>query len=816
MATEDERYRQSSQFRLWSFAPANLQDLRDKTNALAKQQISTRLTPTPEFLTTDEEARLVKFFTVELIRAAQFCELPTEIRSTAAMFLRRFYITNSVMTYPPTELLKTSLFFGCKAEGFYIRLAKLAEKFPNTTSEQILAGEFLLCQGIRFTFDVRHPFRALEGAILELRRRLPGEEARVNKAHARAREILKFSALVTDVYFHFTPSQIMMAALLMVDSGLLDVLLPKPAPPHDDNSPVGANTDMHERILTAVEDCRAMLEDEPPERMTEYWGTPEIVKSMKPLRKKLQKCRDPDRADLVALQRARREQAVKPKKPAPAEPAMFGEDLRDVKRRKVDGDDVFGAKKSPSASNDAMLLSLLLALHAAAAGALASLDRRAGASAWASSADGKYKLSQVAAPALGGSNPGLDTWDLTVADKTGLRQTIKGFGAALLRDLMGPEGLNFNLMRHTVASSDLSADPAYSYDDNGGRVDTGLAGFNLGDRGDAMVSMLAEMRRLQPDLTILGSPWSPPGWMQLDGVITGTTTNNNLNHQYVDAYAQYFVKYLQAYDRGGAHIDAITIQNEPLNSRAQMPTMYIFADESGALIRDNVGPAIKQAGLTTQIWAFDHNTQDYDYPETVVNMNAKDTVQAAAWHCYSGNDPSHWAPLSRFHDQFPDREQYMTECWTAVGTTDWVHSSNFALLPLQNWANGIIAWALGSFTGGGPVISGGDACGICTGLVTVDPSGASYRKEVDYYMMGQFSRFMPKGGRALAGTGSYLFPDGTGIESVATLNPDGTRTVVLQNRYDHDIWVQVSTEGDGKWSGRAYAKAVTTWVLPKA
>jgi len=273
MATEDERYRESSQFRLWSFAPANLQDLREKTNSLAKQQITARLTPTPEFLTTDEEARLVKFFTVELIRAAQFCELPTEIRSTAAMFLRRFYITNSVMTYPPTELLKTSLFFGCKAEGFYIRLAKLAEKFPNTSSEQILAGEFLLCQGIRFAFDVRHPFRALEGAILELRRRLPDEEARVSRAHARAREILKFSALVTDVYFHFTPSQIMMAALLMVDSGLVDTLLPRPAAPHDDNSPVGANTDMHEKILTAVEDCRAMLEDEPPERMAEYWGT---------------------------------------------------------------------------------------------------------------------------------------------------------------------------------------------------------------------------------------------------------------------------------------------------------------------------------------------------------------------------------------------------------------------------------------------------------------------------------------------------------------------------------------------------------------
>ncbi|PNY29237.1 Cyclin CCL1 [Tolypocladium capitatum] len=346
MATEDERYRQSSQFRLWSWSPSSLRDLRRKTNSLAKQQISARISPTPDFLTPDEETRLVKFFTVELIRAAQFCELPTEIRSTAAMFLRRFYITNSVMTYPPTELLKTSLFFGSKAEGFYHRLGKLAEKFPNTTSEQILAGEFLLCQGIRFAFDVRHPFRALEGAVLELRRRRPGEEARIVRAHARAREILKFSALVTDVYFHYTPSQIMLAAVLMVDPGLVEILLPKPQNGNGATDPAGAHAGSHEKTMTVIESCRAMLEEEPPERMAEYWDTPDIVKSMKPLRKKLQKCRDPDRADLVALQRARREQASgKAKKPgATTDAAVFGDgDARDAKRRRIENEDgVFG------------------------------------------------------------------------------------------------------------------------------------------------------------------------------------------------------------------------------------------------------------------------------------------------------------------------------------------------------------------------------------------------------------------------------------------------------------------------------------------
>lgn len=278
MATEDERYRKSSQYRLWSFTQSNLQELREKTNSLARQQIAPRLStdPPPDFLTAEEELKLVRFFTIELIRAAQFCELPTEIRSTAAIFFRRFYVTNSVMTYPPGELLKTSLFFGCKAEGFYIRLGKLAEKLSGTTAEQILAGEFLLCQGIRFAFDVRHPFRALEGAILDLRKRYPDDEARINNAHAKARDVLKFSPLLTDVYFHFTPSQIMLAALQMADPGLVDMFLPEVAEGVTEGAR-GAHTDVREKILGAIERCRAMMEEEPPQRMSEYWEAVRIL-----------------------------------------------------------------------------------------------------------------------------------------------------------------------------------------------------------------------------------------------------------------------------------------------------------------------------------------------------------------------------------------------------------------------------------------------------------------------------------------------------------------------------------------------------------
>lgn len=472
------------------------------------------------------------------------------------------------------------------------------------------------------------------------------------------------------------------------------------------------------------------------------------------------------------------------------------------------------------------------ALYLAVSGTALAAKKRAAAQAWASTADGQHKLDSYDAPALNGGNPGIDDWKFTIKESA-LRQEVKGFGAAVtdatvtafnslpdnlrnqvLKDLMTESGLNFNLMRHTIASSDLSGDPAYTYDDNGGAVDTDFEAFGLGDRGNAMVQMLKDMHNLQGNMTLLGSPWAPPAWMQLDHTLTGTTKNNNLNHDYADAFGEYFVRYLQEYEKQGVKVDAITIQNEPFNSREGMPTMYVFADESGKLIRDNVGPALRKANLDTKVWAWDHNTDHYEYPQTVFKL-ADQYVNAAAWHCYAGNDQEHWQPMSQFHDEFPDAEQYMTECWTALGYTDWQHVSNFNMFPLQNWGNGVMAWTLGSYSSGGPALSGGSACGVCTGLITVDANAGTYNKEVDYYMMGQYSKFMTKGGHVVEGSGSYIFDDGSGLLSVASVNPDGTRTVVIQNRYDHDIFAMVASERDGgSWNGHVPGQSTTTWVLP--
>ncbi|CAK4032391.1 Glycoside hydrolase, family 30 [Lecanosticta acicola] len=461
------------------------------------------------------------------------------------------------------------------------------------------------------------------------------------------------------------------------------------------------------------------------------------------------------------------------------------------------------------------------------------LQERAGASAICTNSNGTYNLSSIAAPVQGAGSPGSEnTWNLAVDDtSSGHKQSVTGFGAAVtdatvtvfnslsssnLSSLL-KEISHFSLMRHTIASSDLSGDPAYTYDDNGGNADPNLTGFGLGARGNATASLLAKMKSMNSKLQILGSPWSAPGWMKLNDEIDGSTNNNSLNDgyltnngaQYSSQFAQYFVKYISNFNSAGANITAITIQNEPLNSQAGYPTMYMYDYEQANLVKYYVGPALKNAKLGTAIWAYDHNTDQPSYPQTVIN-NGGGYVNTVAWHCYA--NPLNWTVLNNFHNTNPNVTQYMSECYTSPDTPwDWV--ANFTMGPLQNWASGAMAWTLGTTPQYGPHLSSG-GCGDCVGLVTV--SNGAYNLNVNYYMMAQFSKYIPQGATILNGTGSYSYADQTGIQSVASLNPDGTRTVVIWNKFSNDVYVTSSMKSGQKWSGNVPKNSVVTWLLPSA
>jgi len=132
--------------------------------------------------------------------------------------------------------------------------------------------------------------------------------------------------------------------------------------------------------------------------------------------------------------------------------------------------------------------------------------------------------------------------------------------------------------------------------------------------------------------------------MKLNHVMIGNTTDNMLNMSYAASYAEYFVKYIQRFAAQGVTVDAITLQNEPLNNASGLPAMYVGAQESTNLIENWVGPALRLAGLNTDIWAYDHNLDVPSYAQTVIN-GAGRYVDTAAWHCYASNNT--WRYVSR-------------------------------------------------------------------------------------------------------------------------------------------------------------------------
>lgn len=186
------------------------------------------------------------------------------------------------------------------------------------------------------------------------------------------------------------------------------------------------------------------------------------------------------------------------------------------------------------------MLFLIAGLVAQASTSPTIRARQSSAQAFASNENLSLRLSEVDAPIQGPGSPSGATWDLTINDSSsGHKQTITGFGGTvtdatvtvinslpgdqrsqLLRELVTPDGANFGFLRHTIGASDLSAPPAYTYDDNNNQADPNMDAFGLGDRGIAMAEMLAEMKDLNSDSYILGSAWSAPGWMKVNRVRT--------------------------------------------------------------------------------------------------------------------------------------------------------------------------------------------------------------------------------------------------------------------------------------------------------
>jgi glucosylceramidase len=394
-------------------------------------------------------------------------------------------------------------------------------------------------------------------------------------------------------------------------------------------------------------------------------------------------------------------------------------------------------------------------------------------------------------------------------------QEIDGFGAAitgstcynllkmsaanrskLLKETFDPtNGMGYSYIRISIGCSDFSMDE-YTCCDTPGIENFAIPFYDKRD----LLPILKEILAINPNLKILASPWTCPRWMKVNNLKDlqpfNSWTSGQLNPQFYQDYATYFIKYIQAMKNEGINIESLTIQNEPLN-RGNSVSLYMTWQEQAAFVKNALGPKLAEAGLKTKIMVFDHNFNYDNIPDQLsypVKMYADPEVaryiDGAAYHAYGGDK----SELLNVHNAYPSKNLYFTEM--SIGT--WNYSFDGDLMwsmrelgigCLNNFSKSVIVWNFMLDEKGAPNRPGG--CTTCYGAVDISSSDyATLDKKSHYYVISHLSKAISTGATRIGTTGYKT----SGLYYTAVINKDGTYGIVLMNENDTSLKVTLADD----------------------
>ena len=411
-----------------------------------------------------------------------------------------------------------------------------------------------------------------------------------------------------------------------------------------------------------------------------------------------------------------------------------------------------------------------------------------------------------------------------VVDDTQRFQEIVGFGAsltdssawliqhmldarqrdALLKELFGREGngLGLSFSRLTIGASDFSRHHYSLNDTPDGTPDPDLKHFSIDQNRGDVIPVARAMLAINPQLKIMASPWSAPGWMK----DSNSLIHGRLLPQYYDAFSRYLLRYVDAYAAEGIPIFALTVQNEPDYEPKDYPGMRLNAPARARLIGDHLGPMIARRGSGPLIFDWDHNWDKPEEPMGVLSDPvAGNYVDAVAWHCYGGDV----AAQSPVHDAFPDKDAYMTECsggdWEPVRSGGLpLQMKNIIIRSMRHWARGALFWNLALDENNGPYAGG---CHTCRGVVTIDSRTGEITRTDEYYALAHASRFVRPGAHRIASSGPT-----DDLDNVAFRNADdGSLVLLVSNSAIQPRRFSVA-HGERRFAYTLPARSVATFV----
>lgn len=401
-------------------------------------------------------------------------------------------------------------------------------------------------------------------------------------------------------------------------------------------------------------------------------------------------------------------------------------------------------------------------------------------------------------------------------------QTIEGFGGAFteasvvnynklskedkkrfLEAYFGDEGLRYNLGRTHINSCDFALGN-YCYVEEG---DSLLSTFSIDHDEKMMIPMIKEAIKTSINgISFLASPWSPPAFMKDNGEMNN---GGSLKKEYYEAWAKYFAKYIKSYEKHGIPIERVTVQNEPMATQTWDSCIYT-AEEEQDFVKNYLGPILRKEGLGhVKIYVWDHNKEEaYNrVREIFSDKTARDFTSGVAVHWYTGD---HFEALEIIRQLYPEKEILFTEgCveyyrYADAGEIQKAEMYAHDMIGnLKYGANGIIDWNLLLDEEGGPNHVGN----FCAAPIML--AGDSFEKKLTYYYIGHLSRYIKKGAKKIATT---RYTDM--IETVAFINPDGERVLIILNKQDKPVEVTVRENGLGVCR-TVEPHSIITAVFPK-
>lgn len=351
------------------------------------------------------------------------------------------------------------------------------------------------------------------------------------------------------------------------------------------------------------------------------------------------------------------------------------------------------------------------------------------------------------------------------------------------------DGIGYTLARTTIHSCDFSSG-SYTYVNEG---DKELNSFSVDhDRQFRIPFIKQAMEKAGGKLTMYASPWSPPAFMKDS---THMLRGGKLKPEYYDAWANYFAKFIKAYEQEGIPIWGVSIQNEPMAKQTWESCIYT-AEEEAEFLKKSLGPILKKEGLgDKKIIIWDHN-RDLIYQRvstTLADPEVAKYVWGIGYHWYetwTGSDMM-FDNLKRVAETFPDKHLLFTEGCAESFNSDrlsaWALGERYGMSMINDFNAGTVGWTDWNILLdeiGGPNHVGN----FCFAPVHGDTKTGQLHYTNSYYYIGHFSKFIKPGAKRIIASSNR-----TDLLTTAFINEDGKVAVVVMNKggkeITYNLWI---------------------------